>query len=97
MYEHMYKMNKLKLTSFIVVKVEKQMTNTTHKVLKINQNQFFILPKPIFTSQRRPNFKETKRNVKLKRQPLEFSRHHLKEKQGHKYFKRKITKIDTET
>ena len=96
MYEHMYKTNKLKLTSFIVVKVEKQMTNTTHKVLEINQNQFFILPKPIFTSQRRPNFKETKRNVKLKRQPLEFSRHHLKEKQGHKYFKRKTTKIGTE-
>ena len=88
MYEHMYKTNKLKLTSFIVVKVEKQMTNTTHKILEINQNQFFILPKPIFANQKRPNFKETKRNAKLKRQPLEFSRHHLKEKQGHKYFKR---------
>ena len=97
MYEHMYKMNKLKLTSFIVVKVEKQMTNTTHKVLEINQNQFFILPKPIFANQKQPNFKETKRNAKLKRQPLEFSRHHLKEKQGHKYLKSKITKIDTET
>ena len=93
----MYKTNKLKLTSFIVVKVEKQMTNTTHKVLEINQNQFFILPKPIFANQKRPNFKETKRNAKLKRQPLEFSRHHLEEKQDHKYLKSKITKIDTET
>ena len=64
MYEHMYKMNKLKLTSFIVVKVEKQMTNTTHKVLEINQNQFFILPKPIFAKSKATKFQRDKKERK---------------------------------